>query len=206
MRGRVAAALESCRTLQGEPLFDVYRLDVAERPDGFERDLLDRLYQWGVVQVLHHAFGVELDEDLHGVVIARPRDETAASVWPDATVVVADREVPVTKLFDHQEFTGTHHPTAVLIAAGGPVRQIEERQSASVLDIAPLVFYLAGEPLPDDLEGRVPTAWLDLEVLGPVERRPASEFPELVRPSARPDSPEQKRELEEKLRSLGYVE
>ncbi len=204
--GRVAAALQSCRTLEGEPLFDVYRLDVAERPDGFERALLDRLYQWGLVQVLHHAFWVELDEDLHGVVIARPRDETVASVWPDTKVLVADREVPVTKLFDHQEFTGTHHPTAVLIVAGGPVRQIEERQSASVLDIAPLVFYLAGEPLPDDLEGQVPTAWLDLQVLGPVERRPAGEFPELERPSARPDSPEQKRELDEKLRSLGYVE
>ncbi len=64
----------------------------------------------------------------------------------------------------------------------------------------------AGEPLPDDLEGRVPTTWLDLEILGPVERRPVAEFPELRRPSARPDSPEQVRELEEKLRSLGYVE
>ena len=204
--GRVAAALESCRTLEGEPLFDVYRLDVAERPDGFRRDLFDRVYQWGVVQVLSYVFGIELDEHVHGVVLARPRDETAASLWPDANVLVADHEVPVTTLFDRQEFTGTHHPTAILIAAGGPIVQIDERQSASVLDLAPLLFYLAGEPLPDDLEGRVPTAWLDLEILGPVERRPVAEFSELPRPSARPDSPEQVRELEEKLRSLGYVE
>ena len=204
--GRVAAAFESCRTPAGEPLFDVYRLDVAERPDGFERDLLDRVYQWAVVQVLRYAFGVELSDDLHGIVIARPRDETAASAWPGATVLVGDREVPAATVFDHQEFTGMHHPTGILIAAGGPIREIGERQQVSVLDLAPLLFYLAGEPLPDDLEGRTPAAWLDLDVLGPVERRPAGEFPELARPSARPDSPAQIRELEEKLRGLGYVE
>lgn len=206
--GRVAAALESCRTLSGEPLYDVYALDVAERPAGFERGYGDRAYQWGVRQVLYYAFGIELDADLHGVVIARPRDETVASVWPDGQVRVGEREEPITSLVDHQEFTGTHHPTAILIAAGGPIAHRDERVQASVLDLAPLIFHLAAEPVPEDLEGRVPTEWLEPGFLAahPVELRPVADFPELPRPLARPDSPESTQELEDKLRSLGYVE
>ncbi len=151
-------------------------------------------------------FGVELEPDVHGVIIARPRDGTIEPLWPDAHVRVGEREVAIRSILDRQEFTGTHHPTAILIAAGGPILHLDERQHASVLDLAPLLFHLAGEPVPDDLEGRVPTDWLDLDALGPVERRPAAEFPALPRPTARPESPAQKRELEEKLRGLGYIE
>jgi hypothetical protein len=205
---RVAEALRSCRTLRGDALFDVYALDVAARPAGFERGLLERAYQWSVLQVLYYLFGIELDENVHGVVIARPRDGTIEPLWPDAHVRVGESEVAVRSILDRQEFTGTHHPTAILIAAGGPIVHVAERTRASVLDLAPLIFHLAGEAVPEDLEGRVPTDWLTPELLAarPVERRPVTEFPDLPRPSARPDSPGLERELEEKLRGLGYVE
>lgn len=200
--------LESCRSTEGEPLFDVYRLDIAPRPAGFERGLGDLAYQWVIGVVLSYGFGIELPPDIHGVVIARPRDASVATLWPHAEVDVLDRKLPIREVFDRQEFTGTHHPTAILIAAGGPIVHAPARTNASVLDLAPLVFWLAGEVIPDDLDGQVHEAWLDASVLAkrPVERRSAAEFPELARPSVEADSPEKRKDLEEKLRGLGYIE
>ena len=54
----------------------------------------------------------------------------------------------------------------------------------------------------------MPESWIAPAFLAahPVETRPASDFPELPRPKPQTDTPESTRELEEKLRSLGYVE
>jgi arylsulfatase A-like enzyme len=75
-----------------------------------------------------------------------------------------------------------------------------------VLDIAPTLLYLAGQPIPDDLEGELLSDWVSPEVLAerPPATIPGAEMPgfandELPAAGVDPD-------LTEKLRALGYVE
>ena len=104
-------------------------------------------------------------------------------------------------------FTGEHNPTAVLLAAGGPIRHVPQRGQLSVLDVAPLFAYLAGVAIPDDLEGRLPEQWLDADALAarPPRRVDADSLPRLPAPVA-PDSADGESDVIERLRSMGYVE
>ena len=105
-------------------------------------------------------------------------------------------------------FDGDHLETAVFAAAGGPIRARSERGSLSVLDVAPLLFHLTGQPIPDDLEGELPEELLDPEWLAahPPRRVAAADAPRL------PDSPDapgvqvDDEAMLERLRALGYVD
>ncbi|MEN8183962.1 MAG: alkaline phosphatase family protein [Myxococcota bacterium] len=203
---RLVALLKSCRTEVGQPLFAVYRVDVAERPPGMERSLLERIYQWGIRQALWYVFSTRLDPDAHAVVFGMPEGDTLEALWPDGKVRVGERTVPLSDLVARQEFSGTHDPIGVFLASGGPIAASAERGRISVLDVAPLLFYLAGQPIPDDLEGELPRDWIHPEVLAarPPETIAASEIPGFVvdgAPAAGVDP-----DLTEKLRALGYVE
>ena len=50
-----------------------------------------------------------------------------------------------------------HRPHGVFVAAGPPVKHDELLHGASLLDIAPTVLALLGQPVPDDMDGRVLT-------------------------------------------------
>ena len=80
----------------------------------------------------------------------------------------------------------------------------------SVLDVAPLLFYLRDLPIPTDLEGELRRGLLRPGVLAarPPKAVDPSEIPELAEdPSAQATSgDEMTPELREKLRTLGYVE
>ena len=118
-------------------------------------------------------------------------------------VRVAGNERGIDEVFSRQVFTGEHDATAIFLAAGAPIRHVEDRGRISVLDVAPLIFHLAGAPVPDDLEGAVPEAWL---VEGEVVRHVAAELlPGIRRAEAAGVDPSDPR-LIQKLRRLGYVE
>jgi hypothetical protein len=92
------------------------------------------------------------------------------------------------------------------LAAGGPLVHRAGRDRISVLDVAPLVAWLAGEAIPDDLEGELPRRWLDPQEL---VRHAPREAPAPVVPlaRARPGAPALDDEaMTERLRRLGYVE
>ena len=74
-----------------------------------------------------------------------------------------------------------------------------------MLDVAPLVFHLAGQALPDDLEGELPRAVLEPAWL---ERHPVRTVPGGKFTPAGGSDPEASAddELSERLRSLGYLE
>jgi arylsulfatase A-like enzyme len=203
---RTAALLRSYATLEGEPLFGTVEvLDIAERPREQARPLLEQLRQWVVRTATTWWFEVKLPEAAHAVVFALPNDDLLAPLWPDGRVSVNGAAVPLADAISRQRFTGAHHPTAIFLAAGGPIVQSDERIALSVLDVAPLLFYLSGQPLPDDLEGALPVAAIDPEHLAtnPPAQVPASEAPALP-PDDRDtvDDPT----LVEKLRALGYIE
>ena len=203
---RLLALLSGFETREGEPLFWVLDvLDIAPRPAGAERGLLQRARQWVLTRVLEWGYGVQLDPTAHAAILAVPSGDTLAPLWPDEKVRLAGRDAPASEAFSRQVFSGNHDATAVFLAAGGPIAKVAERDRISVLDVAPLVFHLAGSAVPDDLEGRVPVRWLTPGALAehPVRSAPAEEFPTVEHDDGglREDP-----RLLEKLRRLGYIE
>lgn len=204
---RVAAALRAVRSVpEGDALYSVFVLDGAERPAGHERGLGDRLLQWAVRQAAWWIFGTKFGTDAHAWVLAQPREKVLDGLWPDGRVAANGTERAVAELVAPEDFTGGHHPTAIFLAAGGPIRREAARLRLSVLDVAPLLFHLAGEPLPDDLEHPLPAALFEPAWLAahPPRSVPASSLPAPPRPDAPGAASDEG--LRERLRSMGYIE
>ena len=205
--GRLMELFESFRTKDGTPLLPVQRLDVASRPPGKQRPWTDRLRQWATRMLVTYWFEVQIDPNAHALLFAFPAGDELSRLWPDGELEVAGRKAPVSAAFTHEEFTGSHDPIGIFLAVGGPVVHRAKRDRISVLDIGPLVHYLAGDRIPDDLDGAVPTRFISAEQLKarPVEIAPAATF--LGLPAGDPTTESSaSRELTEKLRALGYVE
>ncbi|MBW2313567.1 MAG: alkaline phosphatase family protein [Deltaproteobacteria bacterium] len=198
---------ESMKTAEGERLLNVRVLDAAPRPEGAERPWTNRLFQTGLRWFARTFFGARFEEPAHAWVIARFHDELMQRLGPDARVKVGGSTIRAGDLAFAERFDGTHHETAVFLAAGGPLRAVAGRQQLSVLDVAPLITYLAGQPLADDLEGRLPEAWLQPEYLAahPVRRVPAAEAPRFVADEEGPVPTVDDATMVERLRALGYV-
>lgn len=203
---KLIEVFDSYQTVDGDPLFFTNVLDVADRPPGHERSIGNRLWQMGLRLVTQYVFGLEMDPTAQAVVTALPRSSTLKALWPDGEIDAGGVRRPLQEVLYQQQFTGTHHPTAVFIAAGGAIQPATERGELSVLDVAPLVLYAAGQPIPDDLEGRLPVEYLDPERL---EARPpqtvaAAEYPGLP-DDGRVGLPKSDPQLTDRLRALGYL-
>jgi len=204
---RLVGFYESFQTTGGEPLLRVRVLDAAPRPPGAERPFWNRLYQRGVRWFASAFFGARFDEPAHAWLVARFHDERMSALGTKGRMRAAGRTLPAGRVAFAERFDGTHDPAGVFIAAGGPIRPSGTRGRISVLDVAPLVTWLAGQPLPDDLEGTFPEAWIRPERLAaqPLRRVPAAEAPSFVAdpggvaPSVDDDA------MRERLRALGYV-
>jgi hypothetical protein len=149
---------------------------------------------------------VKLDRPAYAYLFARPNDAALLAAWPDGAITFDGRTLRASELFQLDEFSGTHDPTAIFLAAGAPFAHREARDRVSVLDVAPLLLHLAGQPVPDDLEGAVPArllapAWSRAH---PLRRVPAAELPGL--PDEPADASVDDAVLMERLRALGYVE
>jgi arylsulfatase A-like enzyme len=87
----------------------------------------------------------------------------------------------------------------------GPAARAGTKLSAAIADIAPTVLYLLGEPIPEELEGRLLAEAIDRDLL---EREPPEyvDAAELELGAPRPYDAEGAAEVEDRLRSLGYLE
>ena len=137
----------------------------------------------------------------------RPKTEVFEAAWPDAVVEIAGATVPVSEIVSADGFSGRHHPIGILLAAGAPIRHLAEREKISVLEVAPLLAYLAGAAIPQDLEGSFRESWIQPEYLAdhPARRVGAADLPRLPGwegPRASGDDSE----LIERLRAMGYIE
>ena len=164
-----------------------------------ERPTPDEVRAYGSVVADHYRFV----DDLLGR-IARPSPE-------HVVVVLSDHGFEA----GHQPFrggvmSGTHKSEAalygILIAGGGPFRAGVRVEDASILDVAPTVLHLLGQPVPDGLEGRVlvdalEPAWLAEH---PVRSGAAFAGDVVTAPPASAAALEQR--LRDELRALGYVE
>lgn len=205
---RVASLFRSARDLEGNALADVYVLDAVERPEGAQRSLWNRAYQWGVRKAARLLFSARFQDPAHGWVLARFKDERMTALWPAGDVRFGERTMRVDALAFREDFDGQHHPTAVFAAAGGPIRKQGARGRLSVLDVAPLISYLATGAVPDDMDGVLPVDWIDPVWLAahPPRVVPASDLPGLParEDATRPDVGDD--EMLERLRSLGYFD
>jgi predicted AlkP superfamily phosphohydrolase/phosphomutase len=103
-----------------------------------------------------------------------------------------------------QEYVGSHRPDGVVILSGRAARAGAELQGG-ILDIAPTILYLLGEPIPAELEGRLLSEAIDPALLDArlPEFADTETVAALVAASPELESPP---EVEERLRGLGYVE
>ncbi|MGK7891925.1 MAG: alkaline phosphatase family protein [Leptolyngbyaceae cyanobacterium] len=117
---------------------------------------------------------------------------------------------------------GTHRPNGIFIAHGPDIKVGEKIAPLSILDITPTLLYLAGLPIPSDLEGRVPTEVIKRTSLehSPVTYGDRTHSPVLYdqdseqqqgQPGQKTQtedeaSQEQKAALMEQLKLLGYLE
>jgi hypothetical protein len=149
--------------------------------------------------------GARLDAPSHAWLVGVPNGSVLGSLAPDAPVLVAGRELPLRDLVARDAFDGSHAPIGVFAAAGGPIRPQPGRVDVSVLDVAPLLFALAGQPVPDDLEHPLRTDLLDPAWLAahPPATVGASALPGLPRPAAIGGVSDDA--MTERLRALGYV-
>jgi len=204
---RLTSLFESARTSNGEPLFTVDVIDMVERPAGSERPLYGRLRQWVVRLIMRRFYQIRLDPNAHAYLLVRPKADVFEAAWPEAAVEIAGATLPVAEIVSADGFSGTHDPIGILLAEGAPIRHMGERERVSVLEVAPLLAYLAGTPIPDDLEGSFLEHWIRPEHLAshPPRRVGAAELPLLPTwegPRASGHDPD----LIERLRSMGYIE
>lgn len=101
-------------------------------------------------------------------------------------------------------YVGSHRIEGI-VSLTGPSAAAGRTIEADIADIAPTVLYLLGQPLPSDLDGRLIAEALDPHLL---DRRPPeySDEEAEVRTSTESYSPEDESVIEERLRSLGYLE
>lgn len=138
------------------------------------------------------------------------------SFAPDLTLALRDggqvsilpSDVPLKR---RREPKGTHRPQGVFIAGGRGVRPGVILPQLSILDVAPVLLYCLGLPIPDDLEGHLPTGMFDQSMLRkqPVRNRRPTEPMEAAQgdaPESLTLSPEDEASIVERLRTLGYIE
>jgi predicted AlkP superfamily phosphohydrolase/phosphomutase len=111
-------------------------------------------------------------------------------------VLIEPREVPL----------GAHHPEGIFIAGGPGIR--EGTVELSILDIAPVLLYNLGLPIPDDLEGHVPGEIFQPSLLQarPIRIGESTQPPDPFPQRSAEEDAEGRAKILARLKALGYVE
>ena len=106
-----------------------------------------------------------------------------------------------------QLICGEHDCMGILFMTGGPVRRGLDLKEANIMDIAPTVLYLLGEPIPEDVDGGILFDVLDPDYVAshPSRTSCAATDGSALSPTAG-YSQEDEAIIEERLRGLGYIE
>ncbi len=147
-----------------------------------------------------------LDEAIPGDSVAHGR---YASRGADLHLVLDGYRAIAFPLFaaDHRIVTqqirgdsGCHRRHGLLIGWGRGIRAGAAATNAHIMDMTPTILHLMGLPVPTDMDGRVLSSLLTLE--RPVEYQEVRATEASVGAGL---SPEETAEVEERLRSLGYL-
>jgi len=109
-----------------------------------------------------------------------------------------------------REPSGTHRPEGIFIAKGPGIKEGEALSELSILDVAPILLYSLDLPIPEDMEGRMPTeAFIPSMLEGrPVKSSAPAEPVEQTSDTPPEQLYDEKAEEEvlKTLRALGYIE
>lgn len=193
---RLRDLVASIRTQGGEPLFRTDAVHVPARPS----EATDKLGR-GQVKV------IETEQPAYAFLFASPRKRVLQQLSADDLIEVGGERFPLNEFATSLESAGGHHPTGIFLAAGSRIRHRPQRAQISVLDVAPLLSYLAGQAIPDDLEGHFPDDLIEPGYLlrNPPRWIPAAEVPRLAEDGAVDAEGIEDSELDERLRALGYI-
>ena len=116
---------------------------------------------------------------------------SAGEPWADAPFAYAGQ-------------TGDHCRDGILLAYGPHVKQGAKLPRAGIMDMAPTILWLLGQPVPEDFDGRVLTELFDDEFVAshPIARASATGNLEASQTEL---SSEDQEALENRLRGLGYI-
>lgn len=193
---RLEELLATIRTSDGRPVFDVTVVR-----DAGEGNVDEDLAPWMVDMMTPRL-------PAYAFVFASGVPEVLADLWPEGVVAVGGEHHPLAAFAAPHVFTGDHDPVGIFLAAGRAIRQRPERVRLSVLDVAPLLTYLAGQPLPDDLEGRLDPSWIEPDHLAshPPRRVTAADAPRLPAEDDALAGTEDDEDVKRRLRALGYLQ
>lgn len=130
--------------------------------------------------------------------------ELDGPIGPGEDVRVGDRWVPVRDLGELEIRTGGHRREGLIAALGPAFRSGVPIEDASVFDVLPTLMALIGQPVSDELPGRVLTEAFAEEHFGkrPLRRVPRYDWtPPHLDVVDEPDP-----EILQRLESLGYVD
>jgi arylsulfatase A-like enzyme len=98
---------------------------------------------------------------------------------------------------------GDHDLDGIFVATGPGLKRGERIESAALMDIAPTALYLVGVPIPEDMDGQVLDLFSDqrLRTTPPTYEQDQTAYGV----SEYAYTPEEERQVEEQLRSLGYL-
>ncbi|NVM20234.1 MAG: alkaline phosphatase family protein [Desulfobacterales bacterium] len=101
---------------------------------------------------------------------------------------------------------GTHRLNGIFMAMGDIIKKGAEISGAGICDVAPTILYMLGQPIPEDMDGKVLTEIFD-------ENFQRSNSPRYERPSSAANASEvvsysdgESRKIAERLKGLGYLE
>jgi predicted AlkP superfamily phosphohydrolase/phosphomutase len=103
----------------------------------------------------------------------------------------------------YEWFMGDHALDGIIVASGPGLKRGARIDNAALIDLAPTVLYLAGVPIPSDMDGRVLSLFADqrLTIAPPIYDQDAA-----VYQSHDYDyTPEEEQDVAEQLRGLGYL-
>ena len=136
----------------------------------------------------------------------------ACDAAPDLTLVLHDygfvsvrNRNPV--LEKRPLVVGTHHPDGIFLAAGKGIEMCNA-ESMAIMDVAAVLLYSLGIPVPEDFEGRVPDEIFSADHLMrfPVQYGAATRSGgELPKPEGTVSAHDKEKILDQ-LRALGYLE
>lgn len=107
------------------------------------------------------------------------------------------------------EWGGGHALEGMLVMRGGPFQANKQLRNARIIDLAPTLLYLLGQPIPADMDGRVLCEAFQDDFVATHAITTLSESAEPAQEQGTRDSTysdEEARQMAERLRNLGYIE
>jgi predicted AlkP superfamily phosphohydrolase/phosphomutase len=109
-------------------------------------------------------------------------------------------------LQDAQTMSAVHRLHGTLMLWGNPVRRARRIEGAQIIDLAPTILYLLGQPVPKSMDGRVLTEALDEQYVSSHPIAYVDDLPCDGSPPFEGYTDEESKAVSDRLRGLGYLQ